>query len=286
MKDYYINLTLILISYKSKKKILRFIKNISKKIKILIIENSNDKSIIEYIKSENIKIIFVKNKGYGNSINHAQNFVNTKYFIVSNPDVESITNEKLNLFCIYAEKLKDNFACLGPRYDNISSKTLKQSNINKEIGKLKSISGATMFFCKEKFDLIRGFDENFFLYFEETDYCVRAKKKGLISYQLNKIIVKHNVGTSVEFDNDEEKKEINDLLKWHFIWSKYYYCKKHYGLLISLIYFFPILLRILIKIIFYKFFSQNKNQLNKYQIRLDGLMSSIRGKKSYKRSLY
>ena len=33
-----------------------------------------------------------------------------------------------------------------------------------------------MFFNKSKFDLLGGFDENFFLYFEETDYCLRAKK--------------------------------------------------------------------------------------------------------------
>ena len=39
-----------------------------------------------------------------------------------------------------------------------------------------------MFFKKKNFDLIGGFDENFFLYFEESDFCLRAhKKKRIIS---------------------------------------------------------------------------------------------------------
>ena len=34
-----------------------------------------------------------------------------------------------------------------------------------------------MFINKEIFEEIGRFDENFFLYFEETDYCYRAKKR-------------------------------------------------------------------------------------------------------------
>ena len=41
--------------------------------------------------------------------------------------------------------MKDNFSCLGPRYNNIDKKTLKQSNKNYDIGYVKAISGAAMF---------------------------------------------------------------------------------------------------------------------------------------------
>ena len=41
-----------------------------------------------------------------------------------------------------------------------------------------------MFINKESFIDIGKFDENFFLYFEETEYCHRAKKKGYFSYQI------------------------------------------------------------------------------------------------------
>ena len=65
-----------------------------------------------------------------------------------------------------------------------------------------------MFFNKSNFDIIGGFDENFFLYFEETDFCLRARKLNLFSYQLNEIKLTHNVGTSISFDNESEKEKL------------------------------------------------------------------------------
>ena len=128
-----------------------------------------------------------------------------------------------------AQKLNDNFSCLGPRYSNISSKTLKQSNKDKEIDTLKSISGAMMFFNIKKFDLLNGFDENFFLYFEETDFAYRGNSIGLKAYQVNSIELEHIVGTSVDFKDMEEEKKIRDLYTWHFIWSKFYFLRNIMG---------------------------------------------------------
>jgi len=278
------NLTVVLISHKSKEKVYRFIKNFSEKTKIIIIENSEDHTIKADLKDgkENIKLIFSENNGYGSAINLARKSINTDYFIVFNPDVNDITEKVLNKFLDIGKKLNNNFACIGPRYTNISKKTLIQSNIKKEIDTLPSISGASMFFNKKKFDLLNGFDENFFLYFEETDYCYRAKKLGLKSYQINTIKVTHDVGSSTIIQNDNEKLRLGYLHNWHFVWSKFYFFKKHYGFLISFIYFLPIILRTLIKLIYFKISSKYEKKM-KYKIRFDGLISSIKGIKSYKR---
>ena len=105
---------------------------------------------------------------------------------------------------------------------------------------------------------------------------------GLKSYQINTIKIKHEAGTSVEFKDDEEKNKIKELYTWHFIWSKYYFYKKHYGLFISIIYFLPILLRSLLKIIYYTV-TFRKKEKKKYEIRINGLISSMKGLKSFKR---
>ena len=81
-----------------------------------------------------------------------------------------------------------------------------------------------MFINKDKFLDIGKFDENFFLYFEETDYCFRAKKMGYPSYQINKLKVISN-GRSVEV-SDIHKRKLKNILIWHFIWSKFYFFKK------------------------------------------------------------
>ncbi len=277
------NLTVVLISHKSKNKVLSFIEKLSDQINIIVIENSDDSSIKEDLnKIKNVKLIFSQNNGYGSAINLARKSIITDYFIVFNPDVNGVNENILKKFINIGKSLNDNYACIGPRYINISKKTLNQSNEDKEIDTLPSISGASMFFNKKNFDLLNGFDENFFLYFEETDYCFRAKKIGLKSYQINTIKLNHDVGTSTMIKNDEERQKMNFLYNWHFIWSKFYFFKKHYGFLISIIYFFPILIRTQIKIIFFKIFSKNKNK-KKYEIRYDGLISSIKGIKAYKR---
>jgi len=82
MKNFIQEVTLVLISYKSKKKIIKFLKNISKEIKVIIIENSRDLSIKDEKFDNRLELIFVKNIGYAGSINHARLLVMTKYFIV------------------------------------------------------------------------------------------------------------------------------------------------------------------------------------------------------------
>ena len=62
---------------------------------------------------------------------------------------------------------------------------------------------------------------------------------------------------------------------------KVLFFKKHYGKIFALIYFMPILLRILFRITYYKL--TNNNKFLKYYYRLNGVLSSILEKKSYMR---
>ena len=104
----------------------------------------------------------------------------------------------------------------------------------------------------------------------------------LPSYQLNTAVVTHNIGTSVEYKDDEEKKRYNELFNWHFIWSKFYFRKKHYGYLSALLYFFPFLIKYKCYLFYFQI-TKNKNQFNKYKNRTDAIISVLIGKKAYKR---
>ena len=280
----YEEVSIVIVSYRSKKKIISFLKKIYQYKKIIIIENSDDLSIGYEINKiyKNVEVYYTNNVGYGCSANYARNKINTEYFFLFNPDLQDIDHKLIEKFLMHAKKLNNNFSCLGPRYANISEKTLKQSNISEEIGYVDAISGAAMFFNTKVFDIIGRFDQNIFLYFEETDYCKRGRKINLNSFQLNKIRIRHDVGTAVEYIDENEKNKIKLLCSWHFIWSKYYFYKKHYGQTFSLIYFSPILVRSMFKILISKIFKNYSNE-KKYKNRLDGLISSIKGLKSFKR---
>ena len=141
-----------------------------------------------------------------------------------------------------------------------------------------------MFFNKKNFDLIGGFDENIFLYFEENDYCKRSKNF-FKNYQINNVEVVHDAGNSVSLKNDKEVQDQRDLRSWHFVWSKFYYYRKNYSFIFAILVFIPILVRTSLKTHYYSIKKDKINYL-KYKNRLSGIISSVKGEKSHKRSKF
>ena len=142
-------LTIILVSYKSEKKINSFVKNIPKKLKIIIIENSKNYLLKKKLekKYKNIKVFVKENEGVSSSINYAAKKIKTKYFLQISPDI--IFNYKdISIFFRYAKKLNDRFSALGPRFTNVNKKSHKQINKNIAIGEIDSIHGSCMFINK------------------------------------------------------------------------------------------------------------------------------------------
>ena len=85
--------------------------------------------------------------------------------------------------------------------------------------------------------------------------------------------MKHEKGKAVSLKGKNQKKNLENLYIWHFIWSKYYFFKKHYGSIPALVYFIPTIIRIFFRIIFYKI--RKDERYTKYQCRWDGLKTSI-----------
>ena len=275
---YYKSTTIVIVGYKSREKILKFIEKIPENLKVIVVENSNDTKLKNIIneKYKNVEIYINKNDGVSTSVNYAAKKTKTEYFLQISPDI-NFDFKDLEIFNKEAIKLENNFAALGPQFLNVSKKSHKQTDPKIPVAEINSIHGSVMFINKKKFDLINGFDENFFLYFEETDYCKRARAKGLKSYQINNIKVENN-GRSVLIEEKEET-NMKNILVWHFIWSKFYYYKKHYGYIISLVFFIPVLIRILSRMLV-NYITNNEIEYEKYKFRLNGLKTSICGKKS------
>ena len=272
------DVTIVIITYKSHKIIYDFIKKIPPIIKIVIVENSQNHDLKRNIEQnyKNISVYIRENNGVSSALNFAVDKIDTKYFLQISPDIQ-FNFKDLEIFLNYAKKLDNNFAALGPKFLNANKKSHKQIDEKIESGEINSIHGSCMFINKENFKIIGKFDENFFLYFEETDYCFQAKKKGYRTYQINTIKVETK-GRSVDIKEDNNKK-FDNILIWHFIWSKFYFSKKRYGKLFSILIFVPLLIRINVKILFYKLL-QKKDLSDKYEYRLNGLVKSILGKGS------
>ena len=76
-------LTILIPAYKSCDLLIRHLDFISKNIKVLIVDNSNDKILKKKIekKYKNTKVILKKNIGYGRAINAGAKLVKSKFFL-------------------------------------------------------------------------------------------------------------------------------------------------------------------------------------------------------------
>ena len=282
LMKYYKDLTIIIITFKSDEIIYKFIDNIPKKIKIIVVENSKNFELKKKLekKYKNVQVYLRKNLGVSSSLNYAAKKTKTNYFLHLSPDLK-VDYKDIKVFFKYAKKINDDFCALGPRFLNTKKKGHIQIDKKLKYGKIDSIHGSYMFINKKRFDEINGWDDKIFLYFEETDYSYRGKKLGLNSYQINSIKTK-TIDTTVKINNENEKRNWLNLLVWHFIWSKFYTNKKKFGFIFSFIIFLPIIIRILFRLSLYSIF-YDKKKLVKYKFRLSGLYNSIIGNNSYLR---
>ena len=269
------DLTIIIVTFKSEKKIVNCLKSIPSHIKVLVIENSNNVNFKKNIESQfsNSKCILMgENKGYAVANNTGLNQVKTKYALVLNPDAILDKNAVENFFI--SAKKNDEFWLMGPASDQMK----KIDFNNDELIEVENLKGFAIFFNMSKFK-DKFFDEKYFLYFEEIDLCKSIKKVNGKIYLDKSIRIIHQGASSVD---DISELELEKNRNWHWMWSTFYFHKKHKSFIMALIIVFPKLLSAIIKTLFF-FLILNKKKRDIYFCRLSGLFNSIIGNKSWYR---
>ena len=273
------DLTVIITSFHSRDKIFSCIESIEKSIKIIVIENSNDEKLKEEIHSkyQNVECILSKeNLGYGAGNNLGLSKVETSYALIVNPDV-TLNSDAVNKFFLRINNLGD-FGIIAPISQN---EKYNNFNINEdiEIKEVDNVKGFAMFLNMKNLKQINFFDDNFFLYFEEIDLCRRLKKNNSKIFIDPTIKVSHLGGTS---HNPDIEKPMELSRNWHWMWSTFYFHKKHYGYLSALIKILPKLCSSFFKfVIFFIILKRKKSEI--YKHRFLGIINSILLRKSWYR---
>jgi len=230
-------LSIIIVNYKADKYLKNCLESIgkNKSWEVIVIDNSRN------------------NIGYGAGCNLGAKRAKGEYLLFLNPDTKILKNS-LELMIEYLEKNKD-VGILGPKLFNSEKLDLQVSSVGRinpltaifafsflnkwfpqnvfsrkyfmsdwnrnSIKEVEVVSGAALMIRKEVFKKIGGFDEKFFLYFEENDLCLRVKKLGLkvIYYPEAQII--HYKEKSVVNNKEVSKKA--------FFSSRYLFFKKHFS---------------------------------------------------------
>ena len=283
------NLSVVIVSFHSEDVIHDCIKSIIDKIEIIVVDNSGNKEFANKIESQykNVKcILSPKNLGMGAGNNLGLKHIKTDYVFIINPDVilKKDTIEEI----IIASKKIENFGLIAPLSDNLKYPNYTISK-KKELPnfidpfKVESIDGFAMILNLKKLKKIDQFknniffDENIFLYLENDDLCKRINKFENI-FIVPKSKINHLGASGV---NKKYSEQIELSRNWHWIWSKFYFNKKHYGFLKAIFECFPSFLSAILKVLFYFLINNKKKGI--YLHRVLGFLNALFGKKSYHR---
>jgi len=278
------NLTFIIVTFKSDHIIHECIESLPKNSNIIIIENSNNIEFKKKLEAKysKINVIAQENTGMGSANNKGIKLCKTDYAFVINPDVkfyENTMSELINLSSKY-----NDYSILAPisddtKYPNYKIINKKIKDNNPDFLNVDSVDGYAMLINKNKFSDNIYFDENFFLYLENDDLCLRKKKEDNKIYVAKKAKVQH---LGAKSHSPVYEKEIEFSRNWHWMWSKFYFNKKHYSYSKAILIGLPALINSMIKL-FYYFITHNKFKKKVYTMRFLGLINSMFGKKSWYR---
>jgi GT2 family glycosyltransferase len=268
------DISFVITTFKSEGTIYDCLNSLPREVKKLVIENSNNAELkIDLEKKyENIECYLMKeNLGYGKANNFGILKSTTDYVFILNPDAKLFENTLENLCEILRQ---EDFTIAAPLDTKEQNKFIFGE---KKIKDVELVKGFAMILNKKKFHM-DFFDEQIFLYLEEIDLCKRAKKNNGRIILVNTPI-QHLGGLSHgNRDNFEMEKSRN----WHWMWSKFYYNKKHNGYFFALLKTLPNFLSAFFKMCFY-FLIKREIKKEIYMMRFKGLLNSYLMKKSFYR---
>ena len=272
MNSFEKNITFVIVSFKSGHIIEQCIESINPDIKIIIVENSDNIHIKNYLekKFSNVEVIIAKdNLGYGKGNNLGISKVNTQYVFVLNPDTILAKNCLKELYKAQV-MLRGDFAILAPNLlNNYGYFSNQNNNFKKSILDVDYVKGFAMLINLKKVTFKKIFDENFFLFLEEIDLCKRIKNKGgkifIVQESKVKHLAKQASGNSLN---------IELCRNWHWMWSLFYYNHKHFGVWrayrVTIVKFISSVIKLMFAVILF-----NKKIFLIHYFRLSGLLNAF-----------
>lgn len=159
-----------------------------------------------------------KKMGYAQAANVGIRKASNSYILLLNSDVkvDSLILKNIFKFLEYVQKP----VIIGPKVfssasiEQISANDLPGINFNEFLGKISPlepedirsiyeprevnwVSGSVMFFSKSVWKKVKGFDESFFMYWEDADFCLKSRNLGIKTYLLPAAKAWHKGSVSV-----------------------------------------------------------------------------------------
>ena len=146
------------------------------------------------------------NRGFGMANNQALRECTGRYVVFLNPDT-TIEPESLRTMCEFMDKHSE-IGLAGPRV--LNSDGTRQDSVSTRYpghrygatdlgvlpGTIACVMGACQISSRKLLSELGGFDEDFFLYGEDQDLCLRVRKKGFQIGLIDEAVIMHHGGQS------------------------------------------------------------------------------------------
>ena len=288
----YEKVTVVIVTFKSEHIIEKCLDNIGQNYNIILVENSNNIEFTNYLKKKykNLETINIGyDSGFGFAFNRGVENVQTEYIVSINPDsfpkkdcfakLIQTADENKDVACVVPATYLDNgveFWSYG-YFDN--KKKVVRNEKNELI--VDWVNGNVVLLKKDIFNKIGMFDENIFIEYDEIEFQTRIFKE-----TEKKIIINFNA-KSLHLEGKSANKKYAFEMKcekiWHNAWSKYYYLKKHYGIIYALKKNLSLFFINFIKMIIF-YIINNKIKSKLYSLAVLGFIYSLFNKKSLYRA--
>ncbi|MBI5237016.1 MAG: glycosyltransferase family 2 protein [Deltaproteobacteria bacterium] len=264
------DVSIVIVSYNTCRILDECIVSIKKEMaasyEIIVVDNASKDDSCRMLREKYPEVLLIENSenaGFARANNQGFAIAKGKYFFMLNSDTV-ILDRAIDKLIEFMEKNPWVGVC-GPRnvgrdgdmqyscdhfpsfwntlweYSNLVNrypqvKMFKRSRMRywdySDVKDVERIAGCTLMLRSDLYVRLGGLDNNYFMYFEETDLCYRVIREGYRVVYLPHAVIVHYGGESSKMQTGHAV--INRTIYSYFLGSQYYFYRKNYG-------FFPML---------------------------------------------
>ncbi|PIW70812.1 MAG: glycosyltransferase family 2 protein [Ignavibacteriales bacterium CG12_big_fil_rev_8_21_14_0_65_30_8] len=236
--------------------------------RLVVVDNGSSDDSLSKIKPNNLPLIVIKNEqnfGFGKACNQGAIGSEADYLLMLNPDTRLNENSLWGPIKFMEKKDNKNIGVIGIQIYNDKNEISRNcarfptplKMIYRSIGLDKlfpqifqshfmtewdhknsrivdQVMGSFFMIRRKLFNDLNGFDERFFVYYEDLDLALRARKKSYFNYYLADASIYHKGGGVTE--NIKSKRMFINLQ------SKILFARKHFNFRTFIIVYFVILM--------------------------------------------
>ena len=202
-------------------------------LEVIVIDNASDDATAERIRRYSRGVILLANKeniGFGRACNQGVAVSSGRLIYLLNPDAKLAGKDAL-FSLTQAMATHPKWGMAGTRILNEHGQSFPslsypgqakaRNDFDRLPGRIAWVLGASMVIRRDVYTALNGFDPDFFLYSEETDFCLRVRKLGHEIGYIETIEVRH-IGGASEQGQDPHGVWVRKMRGIHLFWRKHY----------------------------------------------------------------